>query len=358
MTDYEKICDFQNLYQAHKKARLGKRDTVEVNRFEAHLAENLAKMSRSLQLRCYRMHDYYHFTVTEPKRREIFAAYYSDRVMLHCVCDQVLTPLLERHLIYDNAACRTGKGSHFALDRLSLFLREHYRENGNSGYALKCDVSQYFASIDHQILKAAITRLVQDKDVLNLLYHVIDSYETEGMPGRGLPLGNQSSQCFAVYYLDPMDRLIKEQLRVRHYIRYMDDWVLLHPDRAFLEHCLERIRWMVEERLNLKINPKTQILSLKEGVEFLGWRFYLTGTGRVIRKLRPASKLRMRRRVKRLWSKYEQGSLGWDDARASLVSYRGHLQHGDAYPMQQWLFPMIKQVESRKGSSREGGGRT
>ncbi len=354
MTDYEKICDFHNLYLAHRKARLGKRGTTEVNRFEAHLAENLAKMSASLQARTYRMHDYYHFTVTEPKRREIYAAYYSDRVMLHCVCDQVLTPLLDRHLIYDNAACRTGKGSHFALDRLSLFLREHFREHGCAGYVLKCDISQYFASIDHQILKSALTRLIKDKDVLNLLYHVIDSYETAGMPGRGLPLGNQSSQCFAIYYLDPMDRMIKEQLRVKHYIRYMDDWLLIHSDKGFLKTCLERIRWMVEERLNLSLNPKTQILSIKEGIEFLGWRFYISATGRVIRKLRPASKLRIRRKVKMLWEEFEQDGLEWEFTRASLVAYRGHLRHGDAYHVRKRLVPMIKKTERRRDFVREG----
>lgn len=353
MTDYEKICDFQNLYQAHRKARLGKRGTIEVNRFEAHLAENLSKMSRSLQGRTYRMHDYYHFTVMEPKRREIYAAYYSDRVMLHCVCDQVLTPLLDRHLVYDNAACRTGKGSHFALDRLSLFLREHYREHGSKGYALKCDISQYFATIDHQVLKTALKRLVKDKDVLHLLYHVIDSYETAGMPGQGLPLGNQSSQCFAIYYLDPLDRLIKEQLRVKRYIRYMDDWLLIHSDKSFLKHCLEAIRWMVEERLKLTLNPKTQILPLREGIEFLGWRFYLTDSGRVIRKLRPASKLRIRRKIRTLWSEYEQGDLEQEKARASLVAYRGHLRHGDADPMRKWLFPMLKQTESVLRERRE-----
>lgn len=345
MTDYEKICDFCNLYLAHLEARKGKRGKTEVIRFENHLSENLTKMSWSLQNRSYQMHEYYHFTVHEPKKREIFAAHYSDRVMLHCVCDQVLAPLLERHLIYDNAACRIGKGSHFALDRFSLFFREHYRDHGAHGYALKCDVTQYFASIDHEVLKAALKRLLKDPDVLALLYHVIDSYETEGRPGRGLPLGNQSSQCFAIYYLDPLDRLIKERLRVKHYIRYMDDWILLHPDRAFLEHCLKEIRRMVEEKLNLKLNPKTQIFAIGEGVEFLGWRFFLTDTGKVIRKLRPSSKLRIQRRMKVLWKGYESGELEREAVRSSLMAYRGHLRHGDTYAMQNRLRPLLMQVE-------------
>lgn len=236
-------------------------------------------------------------------------------------------------------ACRTGKGSHFALDRFSKFLREHYRDHGAHGYALKCDITQYFASIDHEVLKAALKRLLKDPDVREFLYYVIDSYETEGRPGRGLPLGNQSSQCFAIYYLDPLDRLIKERLRVKHYIRYMDDWILLHPDRAFLEHCLEKIRWMVEEQLNLKLNPKTRIFALGEGVEFLVWRFFLTDTGKVIRKLR------IQRNMKTLWKGYESGELEREAVRSSLVAYQGHLKHGDTYAMQDRLRLLLTQIE-------------
>ena len=238
MTDYDKICDFGNLYRAHLRARKGKKHKLEVTSFEAHLSLNLLTMATLLRARAYRMKGYYHFVIHEPKRREIFAAHYPDRVLLHCLCDNVLAPILQPRLIYDNAACQPGKGSHFAIKRMTEFMRRHYVKRGTEGYVLKCDISKYFASIDHEVLKKQLARVIKDEDVRRLLFHYIDSYDTDGRPGRGIPLGNQSSQWFAVYYLDPVDRLIKEKLRIKHYIRYMDDMVLIHPDKETLRECL------------------------------------------------------------------------------------------------------------------------
>jgi len=330
-TDYEKICDFQNLYKAHLRARKNKRKKPEVIRFELDLAENLTRMSEALKNRTYRMGGYYHFTIQEPKEREVFAAYYPDRVLLHCVCDEVIAPLLGPRLIYDNGACQKGKGPHFSQDRFSGFLREYYRRFGTNGYVLKCDVSHYFASIDHQVLKAQLTRVVRDPDVRALIFQYIDSYETEGRPGRGLPLGNQSSQWYAIYYMDPVDRLVKEKLRVKYYMRYMDDLVLLHHDKVFLRECFELMREMLEGRLHLALNSKSQIYPLGKGIEFLGWKFYLSDSGQVVRRLKDQSKRRMHRRLKKLQREYEDRAISWEGARGVLASYHGHLIHGNTY---------------------------
>ena len=338
LTDYEKICDFQNLYKAHLRARKCKRKKPEVVRFEMNLAENLARMSADLKNHCYQMKGYYHFTIYEPKERAIFAAYYRDRVLLHCVCDEVIAPLIGPRLIYDNAACQPGKGTHFALDRFTGFLREHYRMYGKEGYVLKCDIRKYFSNIDHKVLKDRLTKLVKDSDVRELIFHYIDSYETEGKPGKGLPLGNQSSQWFAIYYLDPLDRLVKEKLRVKHYIRYMDDCLLIHPDKDFLQECLRQIRALVQDVLHLELNEKTQIYSLHKGVEFLGWRFYLSDTGKVVRKLKPQSKTRLKRRLKKLQKDYAEEVIGLQDVNAVLASYKGHLMHGDTFRLRTRLY--------------------
>ena len=302
-----------------------------------NLAENLSRMSMDLKNHAYRMKGYYHFTIYEPKERAIFAAYYQDRVLLHCVCDEIIAPLLAPRLIYDNAACQKGKGTHFALDRFSGFLREHYKLHGRNGYVLKCDIAKYFASIDHTVLKGKLKKVVKDADVRDLLFQYINSYETEGQPGRGLPLGNQSSQWFAIYYLDPLDRLVKEKLQVKRYIRYMDDCLLLHHDKAFLQECLKQMKALVEDCLHLKLNAKTQIYPLHCGIEFLGWRFSLTDTGRVIRRLKPQSKTRLKRRFKKLQKEYGEGQIDLEDVQASLASYRGHLMHGDTYRLKSRL---------------------
>lgn len=335
MSDYEKICDFQNLYKAHLSSRRGKRHKTEVIHFELNLAENLTRMSHQLKNHTYQMKGYYHFIIYEPKERAIFAAYYPDRVLLHCICDEVLTPLLSRRVIHDNAACQIGKGTHFALDRFSKFLREHYKEHGNKGYVLKCDIQKYFASIDHEVLKSKLKKVVKDPDLRELIFHFIDSYETEGRPGRGLPLGNQSSQWFAIYYLDPLDRLVKERLRIKHYVRYMDDCLLLHHDKQFLLECLRAMQAVIEDELHLDLNQKTQIFNLKDGIEFLGWRFYLTDTGKVIRKMKPQSKVRYKRRIKKLQKDYAEGLIELEDVKASIASYKGHLMHGHTYKLRE-----------------------
>jgi hypothetical protein len=333
MTDYEKICDFQNLYKAHLTARSLKRGKTEVIKFELDLARNLTTLHEQLINKTYQMKGYYNFTIYEPKKRDIFAAYYPDRVLLHCICDEVLTPLLQRRVIYDNAACQIGKGTHFAMNRLKKFMREHYKQHGADGYVLKCDIHKYFASIDHRALKIRLEKIVSDRDVRNLLFHFIDSYQTGGCPGKGLPLGNQSSQWFAVYYLDRADRFVKEVLRVRHYVRYMDDFLLLHHDKAFLLDCLTGIRAIVEDELKLELNEKTQIFPLKNGVEFLGWRFYLTDTGKVVLKLKTQSKLRYKRRLNKLQKDYAEGLVDLDKVKNTLASYNGHLKHGHTYKL-------------------------
>ena len=333
MTDYEKICDFQNLYKAHLNSRKGKRHKGEVIKFELELAKNLTEIQQQLIAKKYRMKGYYHFQVHEPKTRDIYAARYPDRVVLHCICDEVLVPAIGKRLIYDNAACQKGKGSHFALDRLSKFLREHYKAHGTQGYFLKCDISKYFASLDHEVLKAKLAKALKDPDVLALLHHFIDSYSTQGTPGKGVPLGNQTSQCFGIYYLDAADRLIKEKLRVKHYLRYMDDLVLAHPSKAYLRECLVQIRALVEGELHLTLNASTQIFPIKNGVEFLGWRFYLTDTGKVIRKMRAQSKVRFKRRMKKLQADYAAGKIDLLNVKQCLASYKGHLGHGNAYKL-------------------------
>ena len=169
---YEKIYDFQNLYNAHKRARLGKRNTREVIEFELNLSENLTRLSDSLRNHSYKVSGYYSFDVYDPKLRKIHALHYRDRVVQHAICDEVLMPVLERKLIYDSAACRVGKGTGFAVRRVSAFMNEFYRRHGTSGYFLKCDVRKFFENIDHEILKAKLTRVFNSFTCFILKYMI------------------------------------------------------------------------------------------------------------------------------------------------------------------------------------------
>lgn len=326
MKDYDKICDFKNLYEAHTKCRNGKRNKSEVIRFELDLARNLDILANSLKERTYRMSGYYHFTIYEPKQREIYATSYVDRLVLRCLCDEVLIPILQPRLIYDNVACQKGKGTHFGMDRFSKHLRDYFKKNGNCGYVLKCDITKYFDNIDHQILKKKLRKVIHDQDVYALLSHIIDSFGVE----KGLPLGNQTSQWFALFYLDSMDRYIKEYIKVKGYVRYMDDLVLLFKTKAEAQICKGLIAIHVNE-LKLTLNHKTQVFPLKNGVEFLGFRYSLSTTGKIVKRIKKQTKQRFKRRVKQLQYEYRKGVTSLATIEQVLASYRGHLLVGDTY---------------------------
>ena len=331
MTDYDRIWNFQNLYKAHTIARRGKRSTQEVLEFEMNLADNLTELSNSLRDGTYVMSGYYSFMVHDPKDRVIHALHYRDRVVQHCLCDEILAPALDRKLIYDNAACRIGKGTHFAINRLSNFLREFYRKHSTDGYFLKCDIRKFFDNIDHDVLKRKLRKVFEDNLVLSLLYMIIDSYETA--PGKGLPLGNQTSQWFAIYYLDGFDRLIKEKFRIKYYTRYMDDCVLVHHDKEYLRECLALLRSYAENELFLTFNEKTEIFPLKNGVDYLGWHFYLTDSGKVIRKVRESTKMKYKRKLKYFREAYSRGDIELEEIQQVLSSYHAHLAHGHTYKL-------------------------
>lgn len=333
MSDYDKICNFESLYEAHKVARRGKRHKAEVINFEMNLSKNLTIMQEQLEKKTYKMKGYYHFTIYEPKTRQIYATQYADRVMIHCVCDQVLSPILQKKLIYDNAACQVGKGTHFAMNRLTTFFRDFYKKHGTKGYILKCDIQKYFPSIDHEVLKEKLAKAIVDKDVRNLLNDMIDGFETDGCPGKGIPLGNQSSQWFSIYYLDTLDRFVKEQLRIKYYTRYMDDIIMVHESKEYLNDCLIKMTEVLEQELLLSFNGKTQLFPIKNGVEYIGFRFYLTDSGKVIRKIKVQSKLRYKRDLKRLQSDYAAGRINLDKVNNSLASYNGYLNHGHTYQL-------------------------
>ncbi|MDL2220828.1 RNA-directed DNA polymerase [Eubacteriales bacterium OttesenSCG-928-N14] len=331
---YEAMSSFEALQAAHKKARCCKRYKPEVMAFEQDLNTNLITLCRELADGSYRLPPYQTFMVHEPKRREICCLPYRDRVVQRSLCDNVLIPYFAPRLVYDNCACQKGKGTHFGLYRVSGFLREHYHRHGTQGWILKGDITRYFYSIDAQRLKDMVLPRVADGQVNALLEEIINSGAQDG---KGIPLGNQTSQWFALWYLDGLDRLVTEKLRVRHYSRYMDDFVLIHPDRDYLKQCLAEIRTHVEG-LGLELNPKTQILPVKNGVDYLGFHLYLTDTGQVVRKLRQNSKKNMKRRLEVYKRQYAEGVLDVADVNQRLACWVGHAKHGHTWHLRKEIY--------------------
>lgn len=209
--DFEKILDFNHLYNAYLASRRSKRTTREVIEFEMNAGANLCKIQEELASGNYRLTGYYHFTIHDPKVREIYALHYRDRIVQHSLCDNLLAPYFENHLIYDNAACRKGKGTLFAVNRLNHFLHQHYRKYGTEGYFLKCDIRKFFDNIDHEILKARLSKVVDDARTLDLLFHIIDSYEVT--PGKGIPMSGMQPNILIAYLIDKLVNIVKHFLR-------------------------------------------------------------------------------------------------------------------------------------------------
>lgn len=338
---FDEIISFESLYKAHRRARLGKRHKKEVIEFEMNLSENLWKLHYELKYGTYKIEDYNEFMVFDPKEREIQAIHYRDRIVQHSICDNFFIPVLDRRLIYDNSACRVGKGTHFIMKRLKKFMREYYRENGAVGYFIKFDIRKYFPSIVHNVLLSKIRRLPIDKPTYELTEKIIRSYGN----GYGLPMGNQSSQCFALYYLDKVDRYVKEQLRIKHYVRYMDDMIIMVGSKAKAKEVFEKVSAEIVAS-GLDVNKKSQIISIKNGIEFLGWRFHFGANGKIVQTMKHSA-------VKRIYAKAsakaydlkgEKGNNVQIDA--MLCSYKGHLLHGRA-------FHFYKKVESKLSSVKQ-----
>ncbi len=350
---FDEVFTFEAIYRAHLRGRLSKRDKITLVKFESHMLENVYNLYQSLHKGVYRTSGYSHFTVYEPKKREIQTLRYADRVVQHVLCDEVLSPYFTKRAIIDNAVCQVGKGTHFALDRFQSQLRSFTAKHGNKGYILKCDILKYFPGIPHDTLKNLFCAHIRDDKIKKLLCCIIDSYNTSEdylkaygydclnpdpvKTGRGVPIGNQTSQVFGMFYLNSVDRLVKEQLRVKIYSRYMDDFVIVHEDKEFLKSVLAKITQAVHA-LGLKFNSKTQIFPLKNGVTYLGFRFFVRENGKVVKTVKRQTKDRLRWRARLLKKAVEENLVTPERIRQSLSAFHGHLKHSKNYRLEKELY--------------------
>lgn len=358
---FDQVFTFEELYRAHMRGRKAKRDKKPLVKFELHTLENLYNVYVKLNNGSYKIRGYNSFVVYEPKRREIQTVHYYDRVVLHVLCDNVLLPYFTKRAITDNCVCQKGKGTLFALQRFEKSLREYVRKKGTGVYILKCDILKYFHTIPHPQLKKIICSLIADERLKKLVEDIIDSFHSSPVylescgveplvkgsrqTGRGVPIGNQTSQVFGMYYLNEVDRYVKETLRLKVYSRYMDDFVLVHESKEFLQKALVDIGKIIE-RLGLKFNSKTQIYPLKNGVTYLGFRFSVTPTGKIVKTVKKKTKLRMRWRVKLLKKAYYDGAIGSERVSQSLAAMRGHLKHSDNFKLRKELSLKLADIVS------------
>ncbi|MDE6868306.1 MAG: RNA-directed DNA polymerase, partial [Clostridia bacterium] len=353
---FEEVFTFEALYRAHMKGRNSKRDKKPLVRFEMTMLNHLYDIYDKILNGKFRFGNYSAFVVYEPKKREIQTLHYSARIVQHVICDDVLMPYFSKRAILDNCVCQVGKGSHFALRRFENMLRAHIRRHGVTGYILKCDILKYFPSMPHKQMKEVFCNPIKDKRLRAMIEGVIDSYHThadylnrysipplgnsERGTERGVPIGNQTSQVFGMYYLNAVDRFVKEKLRCKVYSRYMDDFVLVHEDKTFVQNALAEIKKIVAS-LGLFLNSKTQIFPIKNGVTYLGFRYVITPEGKIIKTVKKRTRTRMRWRARYIKKAYFDGAIDSDRVQMSLSAFHGHLKFGNTYKLRKELFDRL-----------------
>ena len=346
MTDFEKVIDFHNMYKAFRKAKCGKGYKKSSARFNLAALDGVNWLISQLRDKTYRVSEYSEFKVYEPKERVIQTSSFKDKVIQHSLCDNVIMPRLQRVFILDNCAGQKGKGTLFGLDRLRDQMLQFYSRYGFAGYILKCDITKFFYSISHDQLKDVIEyHFGYDPDICWLCNQFVDSTE-----GKGIPLGNQINQGFALMYLDGMDKLIKHELGIEYYGRYMDDFYLIHPSKEYLKYCLEVITAYLQT-LDLTLNGKTQIFPFKNGVSYLGFHTYITPDGKPIRKLKNQNKRNAQRKFVRMAKLVAEGKLPDEKFRASYGAWKNHISHGNCHRLGE---SMDKKITETLQSSFEG----
>lgn len=268
---WQSLCSYDNLFLAYKNARKRKTAKEYVLEFEKNLEHNLLMLRSELLLHSYTPKRLVDFIIRDPKTRKISKSDFRDRVVHHALCN-VIEPIFEKCFIYDSYANRIGKGTLKAIERLDSFKRKVSRNNTLRCYILKADIQKYFENVDHEVLLSAIRKKIADKKIIWLIRKILMN---SSHPNKGMPLGNLTSQFFANVYLNELDQFVKHILKAKYYIRYVDDFVIIHPDKNILIRYKEKISTYLKDSLLLDLHPeKSKILLLGERVSFLGLRVF------------------------------------------------------------------------------------
>jgi RNA-directed DNA polymerase len=318
---WEQVTCWDNLCLAYQQASKRKRYRDAVLLFRSRLEENLFDIQNRLLHGMWRPGKYREFTVYEPKKRLIMAPPFADRVVHHAIVN-VVEPLFERKMIDHSYACRVGFGSHRAALQARTYLRAARRKHGNRVHVLKADISKYFPSVHIDALLAMYARTIREKPLLKVLELILVHGSRNGV---GIPVGALTSQLSANVDLTPFDHFVKDDLGVKFYVRYVDDWIVVHESKQYLWDCLGKMEDMLD-KLGLRLNRKTGVHPASHGVDFCGYRIWAT-------HIRPRKRnvQRAKRRFRALARKNPIGSINFDAIRPVVASFCGYMKHCHGY---------------------------
>lgn len=317
---YDKKLTFQKLLEAHKRASINKTNKPELLKFNIDLETNIINILNSLKKGIYKPGKYREFVVYEPKERKIKSLPYKDRIVQQWYIEEFIKPYMYNRFIKDTYACLENKGTHKAVEKVQKYMRI-MKNKYNNYYILKCDIKKYFYNIDKTILITILKKYINDKKIIDLTSIILDDGTS-----IGIPIGNYTSQWFANIYLNELDHYIKEDLKIKYYVRYMDDFICLCKTKEECKDNLFKIKKFLNDNLNLELNHKSRYYPSSMGINFCGFRIYEN-----YRLLRNRYKRKINKNIK-LWNKlYIDNKLNYHKMLLSWNSFLGHASHADSY---------------------------
>ncbi len=329
---FDDVASLENLCEAWQEFIRGKRNKKDVQAFMRNLGDELVELHQELMDGTYRHGPYHQFAINDPKPRSIHKASVRDRLVHHAI-HRKLYPYFASRFISDSFSCQTGKGLHRALDYFRRSARKVSKNNTRTCWILKCDIRKFFASVDHDILLDILRGRIASRRLVELLENVVKSFEAS--PSKGIPLGNLTSQLFSNICMNELDYFVKQELYMKYYARYADDFVFMSHDRFELIQILPKIETFLSDRLAIRLHPdKIFLKTLASGMDFLGWIYF---SHHAIPRTK--TKRRMLKHMRR------------SPTNETLQSYLGLLGHGDAFLLEQrlrndqWLWSVASRID-------------
>ena len=343
---WKEVCSYSNLELAFKRARKHKTLKPYVLEFEADLANNLSLLRTELLFHSYTPKPLETFILHDPKTRKISKSDFRDRVVHHALCN-VIEPLFEKCFIYDSYANRKGKGTLKAIKRFEHFKRKVTHNFTTLIFVLKADVQHYFEEVDHAILLKILRKKIKDKRVIWLIRKILDNYSAK--EGKGMPLGNLTSQFFANVYLNELDQFVKHTLKKKYYLRYVDDFVILHISKAELEKCFRAIGNFLQKNLALELHPtKSRIVPLQRGTEFLGLNIFPHHQLIKLKNIR-----KFYQKFHQLCQEYDQGKVDYDVVYDFLEGWMAYAMNAHSYFLRKRIAVLLEERFTDEISSKE-----
>ena len=343
---YEHICSYENLECAYRKARKRKTRKAYVIEFEKDLKENLNQLRTELLLHCYSPKPLVNFIVRDPKTRRISKSDFRDRVIHHALCN-VIEPILGKSFIYDSYANRKGKGTLKALRRFDYFKRKVSKNNTSNCLILKADIKKYFETVDYNVLLSIIKKKIKDNKVLWLIGKILNNYKSGGgrTSQKGMPLGNLTSQFFANVYLNELDYFVKHKLKAKYYLRYVDDFVILHKNKEILENYKKEIyNFLKTVKLELH-QDKSKIIPIGKGVSLLGYRVFYHH-----KLLRKSNLWKFQRKINEKIGLVQNNILTYDSLLDSINGWFGYAMWADTYKQRTNVINTIVKIKKTQNN--------